>query len=224
MGLSAVWRLAAAVSLAASFGPAGTQASTGLQIIDVHAMHASHRVGDTMPVSVPVGNGVHEEGDRLAGLDHNNINVTGVSAAGFQINAGLNDAWFNPATDGQGFLIAVYPMLQKLFLGWFTYDVERPPQSVTALLGDPGHRWLTATGDYSGDTATLEIDLAQGGVFNAAAPAPTHQTYGTITIEFLDCGHAELNYDITSVGLSGTIPLWRIVDDNVALCEDLNGQ
>lgn len=29
----------------------------------------------------------------------------------FVINAGLNDAWFNPETDGQGFFISVFPGL-----------------------------------------------------------------------------------------------------------------
>jgi hypothetical protein len=29
---------------------------------------------------------------------------------GFELNPGLNDAWFNPDTDGQGFLITVFPL------------------------------------------------------------------------------------------------------------------
>ena len=59
---------------------------------------------------------------------------------GFQINAGLNDAWYDPATAGQGFLIAVFPEISQMFVAWFTFDIERPPQDVTAMLGDPGHR------------------------------------------------------------------------------------
>jgi plastocyanin len=92
-----------------------------------------------------------------------NGTITVEAAAGFQINNGLNDAWYNPDTDGQGFFVIVFPVIHKMFLSWFTYDIERPPGGTTALMGDPGHRWLTAFGDYSGDTAVLDIDLRQGG-------------------------------------------------------------
>jgi len=68
----------------------------------------------------------------------------------FQINPGLNDAWYNPATDGQGFLVTVFPDIQEMFVAWFTFDTERPPEDVTAQLGDPGHRWLTAQGRPGG--------------------------------------------------------------------------
>jgi len=152
----------------------------------------------------------------------NTINVTAVSS--FQINAGLNDAWYNQATDGQGFFVVVFPDLNKLFLSWFTYDVERPPQDVTAILGEPGHRWLTAIGDISGDMAVLDVDIASGGVFDSGQPAPTHQPDGTIIIQFSDCMHGEVTYDITSIGLSGVIPIQRIVNDNVVLCDALLSQ
>lgn len=52
------------------------------------------------------------------------FNVTGYSS---NINAGFNDAWFNPATKGQGFLITVFPEIKQIFLAWFTFDTERPP-------------------------------------------------------------------------------------------------
>ena len=46
-----------------------------------------------------------------------------------------------------------------------------PGDPVEAILGDPGHRWLTAQGPYSGDTASLEVFSSSGGVFDAAEPA-----------------------------------------------------
>jgi len=52
----------------------------------------------------------------------------------FPINAGLNDSWFNPATNGQGFFITVFPDIQMMFLAWFTYDTERPPANASAIL------------------------------------------------------------------------------------------
>jgi hypothetical protein len=144
----------------------------------------------------------------------------------FQINAGLNDAWFNPATNGQGFLISVFPDIRQVFLAWFTYDTERPPEDVTAFLGEPGHRWLTAQGPYDGDTATLTIYVTEGGVFDAAEPVAETDLAGdgTITLEFADCSAGLVNYEITSLGISGEIPIQRIVEDNVPLCEALVDQ
>jgi len=51
----------------------------------------------------------------------------------FEMNPGLNDAWFNPDTDGQGFFVTVFPDLGFVLLAWFTYDTELPPQDATAL-------------------------------------------------------------------------------------------
>ncbi len=145
---------------------------------------------------------------------------------GIQINAGLNDAWYSPLTDGQGFLIAVFPDIRQMFLAWFTYDTERPPEEVTAMLGEPGHRWLTAQGPYEGDTANLTIFVTEGGVFDAAEPEATTDPAGdgTMTIEFADCANGLVNYEITSLGISGEIPIQRIAPDNIALCETLGGE
>lgn len=144
----------------------------------------------------------------------------------FVINAGLNDAWFNPATNGQGFLITVFPDKKEMFLAWFTYDTKRPPEDVTAMLGEPGHRWLTAQGPYDGDTANLTVFVTEGGVFDAAVPvAETDQAGdGSMTIEFADCSEGLVNYQITSLDISGEIPIQRITPDNVPLCEALEEQ
>ncbi len=140
-----------------------------------------------------------------------------------ELNAGLNDAWFNPATDGQGFFIIVFPEIKQVFLAWFTYDTERPAEDVVAILGEPGHRWLTAQGPYDGNTANLTIFVTEGGVFDAAEPAASTDLAGdgTMTLEFADCTEGLVNYEITSLGISGEIPIQRIVPDKIALCEAL---
>jgi hypothetical protein len=142
----------------------------------------------------------------------------------FIINAGLNDAWYNVATNGQGFLISVFPDIKQMFVAWFTYDTERPPQDVTAELGEPGHRWLTAQGPYAGDTANLTIYVTRGGVFDSAEPSATSDPAGdgTMIIRFADCSEGLVEYEITSLGLSGEIPIERIALDNESLCEALN--
>ena len=151
------------------------------------------------------------------------ITVQSKMEAAFEINPGLNDAWYNPATNGQGFLIIVFPEIEQVFVAWFTFDTERPPEDVMAFLGDPGHRWLTAQGPYDGNTAILTIFVTEGGVFDSAEPVATTDLSGdgTITIEFADCTEGLVNYEITSLGISGEIPIQRIVLDNVPLCEAL---
>lgn len=143
----------------------------------------------------------------------------------FAINPGLNDAWYNPATDGQGLLFTVFPETQLMFVAWFTFDTERPPEDTPSGIGEPGHRWLIASGPYSGDTATLTVYVSEGGVFDAATPAPVTDPAGdgTMIIEFADCTAGIVSYEITSAGLSGEIPIQRVAPDNVSLCEDLVG-
>ncbi len=159
----------------------------------------------------------------LSGTNVNDVSVTCVTLALFLINPGLNDAWYNPATAGQGFFIIVFADVDYMFLAWFTYDTERPPEDVMAHLGEPGHRWLTAQGPYDGDTATLDVYLTEGGVFDMAEPPAVtgKDPIGTITIVWSDCENGVLTYDIDPPGVSGEIPIKRIVPDNVALCEAL---
>ena len=144
----------------------------------------------------------------------------------FRINAGLNDAWYEPATAGQGFLIIVFPDQGTVFLSWFTYDTMRPPEDAEAQLGEPGHRWLTAQGPFAGNIATLDVYLTKGGVFDMAEPSAETggEPIGTIIVSWQDCTQATLSYDITPPGVTGKIHLERITPDNVELCRTLVGQ
>lgn len=45
---------------------------------------------------------------------------------------------------------------------------------------------------------------------------------GTMTVEFADCSQGLVSYEVASVGISGEIPIQRIVTDKVPLCEALN--
>ena len=140
------------------------------------------------------------------------------------IHAGMADAWYDPATAGQGFFVTVYPDIEVVFLAWFTYDAERPGPDDPATLGEPGHRWLTAQGSYSNGIAVLNVVMTSGGVFDRPEPAVENDAeYGTMTIEWEDCEHATLNYDIEVPDLQGTIELQRLAPDRVRLCEALSG-
>ena len=63
--------------------------------------------------------------------------------------------------------------------------------------------------------------VTSGGEFDSDDPKATTDSDGTITLEFADCENGLITYTITSLGLSGVIPIERIVGDNVALCEML---
>ncbi|MFT5138449.1 MAG: hypothetical protein ACI9H8_000992 [Lysobacterales bacterium] len=149
---------------------------------------------------------------------------SGNSIEAFQIDSGLNDAWVDPAVPGQGFFITVFPDLGLMFLAWFTFDSVPASNGVTAVFGSPDQRWLTGIGAYEGNTVTLSVELTTGGVFIASTPVATQSLgYGTIVIEFIDCGEALLTYDFPSAMLSGQMTVTRVLPDNIATCIALSG-
>lgn len=145
----------------------------------------------------------------------------------FVMNAGLNDAWFNPITDGQGFYVSVYSDLGLVSLAWFTYDTELPAEDASASLGSPGHRWLAAVGPINGNTAVLNIDIPTGGLFDTATDVQHTEPVGsdgTITLTFSDCSSGLVEYDIPSINSTGSVPISRVAADNIVLCEALSGE
>ena len=155
----------------------------------------------------------------------NNTNVDETSIyvfTEFSMNAGLNDAWFNPETDGQGFFVTIFPNLGFVSLAWFTYDTELPPGDATANLGDPGHRWLTALGAINGDESDMDISITSGGIFDTPPDVGfSRMDDGTINLKFNNCNEGTVTYDIQSINAQGEVPIQRVAIDNVALCNTL---
>jgi len=142
-----------------------------------------------------------------------------IEESGFGINIGVNDAWYNPETSGQGFFFIVYPDLGTMFAGLFTFDLEDYEPGSPTILGDAAHRWLTAYGPYAGDTATLEFELTQGGIFDDPLPVTQNPAYGALTVTFdPDCLHATARIQIPSAAIDRAIPLQRIANDNRQTC------
>jgi len=182
----------------------------------------------SLPAGLAVGDyfigAIIDIGDSNPGNDTNVDPTTIFVFTQFVMNAGLNDAWFNPITSGQGFFITVFPDLGFVTLAWFTYDTELPPMDATANLGDPGHRWMTAGGVIGDDRSTMNIEFASGGIFDTATEIQRTDppgSDGTLRLIFEDCNKGTIDYDITTIGAQGTIPIERVAVDNVALCNAL---
>ena len=146
-----------------------------------------------------------------------------VQSEEFSIGAGLNGAWFNPETSGQGIFLEVFSNLGEIFVGWFTYDLQQETSESNAIVGHPGHRWLTAQGPFDGQTANLTVNLTRGGVFDNNSLVDTN-AIGTMQLHFEDCSSASITYDLDTPAVSGEIPLSRIDQSSVDLCEMMTGQ
>ena len=128
----------------------------------------------------------------------------------FQINAGHSGAWFNPDTSGQGQLIDVEPEGQFMFVSWFTYT--------GAASANPfEQRWLTAQGNYSGDTAELDLWETLGGQFDAPQEV-TNTQIGEVTLSFSDCGQGQMTYNLDAEELQGEFPLLRVIPGSDNVC------
>jgi hypothetical protein len=140
------------------------------------------------------------------------------SSAEFQINAGLNGAWYYPATPGQGFFVTVYPDSKTVLVAWMTYDTEPPAAGVQNHLGNASQRWLVAQGEYEGSYAGLRLLSFKGGLFDSGT-RPSHFSVGSFRLQFESCSSASAMYYLPDIGLESTIPLQRIAPDNIARCE-----
>ncbi|WP_395373827.1 hypothetical protein [Marinicella sp. W31] len=140
-----------------------------------------------------------------------------------KINAGLNGAWFNAETSAQGFMIEVLPARELVFFAWFTYDTMLADSGITAVIGNPGHRWLSGQGMIMDNRVKIDLLNTSGGLFMSAQEAQITDpgAYGTVTLSFTSCTSGQLSYNLAN-DLNGSVALQRIADDNVALCEMLS--
>lgn len=141
----------------------------------------------------------------------------------FLITEGLNGAWYNTSTPGQGILMEVYPDIPLLFGAWFTWDTTPPDDGESAVIGDPNHRWLTVQGAYQDDTATMPVSLTRNGIFDDPAPVSNPpETVGTMSIRFLACNDAEVDYEVD--GITGSFSMSKLANDNNSTCEAITNQ
>jgi len=123
------------------------------------------------------------------------------------INYGMTGTWYEPATSGQGFLFDLIPSRNFVSASWFTYPIE-----------GGAREWYLATGDVSGDSASLTVYQTENGFFDQASMVETN-VVGSATLEFSSCTQAIWTYQLDTQNLSGEIPLQRISSD--FLCKQL---
>lgn len=195
---------------------------SGMDIVDAINAGQVINASQSFP-SLPVIN--YTSGDAIVAENLMMTTLTELDApeAPFVMNAGLNDAWYDPATDGQGFFISVFPTLGSVSVAWYTYDTMLPAEGATADLGDPGHRWMTLQGPIDGNTSDMTIYSTSGGLFDEASSV-TNTASGTATLTFENCNSGTLEYDIPSISRTGIIPIQRVADDNVVLCEAIQAE
>ena len=58
-------------------------------------------------------------------------------------------------------------------------------------------------------------------VFTEILPIKSYD--GTITLEFEDCSHATMTYELIAADVAGSFPLIRILEDNAAQCTEVTG-
>lgn len=138
-----------------------------------------------------------------------------------RINPGMTGLWANTATPGQGMYLDVFSSINSVFLAWFTYDLQRPGPGMNAVLGDPGHRWLTGLGAIEGNVSEIDAVWTAGGVFDASNPKPSRSLDGQVRLEFDSCTAGRAIYEFGTPSLSGTVNLQRPYEDvfSIAQCE-----
>ena len=214
--------------------PSGVAVDSQDRVIISEVGNHRFQICDLSGACVAFGEGLFDDPQAVAVDDQNRIYVADVvsqniqifqatyanAPAPLQINPGLNDAWYDPVTDGQGFFITIFPELGVVVLAWFTYDTELPPNGAPVNLGDAGHRWLLAVGTFADNVATLDIEIASGGLFDTPTEIE-RVTDGSIILSFEDCNSGTVEYNIPSINRQGIVPIQRVANDNIALCEAL---
>jgi hypothetical protein len=139
----------------------------------------------------------------------------------FDLNPGFNGAWYNPNTGGQGILIDVLPQSDTFFAAWFTFAETTEDEGIAAAIGSTDQRWLTAQGSLGqGNVIDLTIYNTHGGTFNQSGGVES-EVVGEMTISFDDCSNGFVEFTMNDSGLSDSIVITRLANDNVVLCESL---
>ena len=123
-------------------------------------------------------------------------------------NATLSGAWFNPARDGEGFIVEVVNETDVLAY-WFTYDSEG------------NQLWMLGLGelDQSGNVR-ITMQRSSGGNFGDRFDPESVQLtdWGEVNIEFGECDNASYSWSAAQPFDSGAYDLARLTTLKNADC------
>jgi len=130
----------------------------------------------------------------------------------FLIEAGISSSWYDPAHEGEGFLVQILPN-DRAVMYWYTYD-------------DTGAQdWFFAPGDVHGNTIEFAaLFRASGGEFGSGFDPEkiTLEDVGSASFIWSDCDSGNMSYRIGT--RQGRMELSRIVTLMGAECVEEAGQ
>ncbi len=198
----------------------GRVIGNGMQVVDAIAALPRTNISGQFP-ELPVidFNGGEIQAENLVFTDIAVVPETPV--ADFRINLGMAGSWFNPDTNGQGFVFDVVDSetTRLLAAAWFTFDTNPPGMDDNDGFGSMQQRWFSANGGFAGNTATMQIFSPTGGVFNNAGfVVDRGEPVGTMTARFFDCENGDISFDFDSPDVAdATIEIRRIASS--AVCQ-----
>ena len=71
----------------------------------------------------------------------------------------------------------------------------------------------------------MEIEMTSGGLFDTATLIDRTDppgSDGTIILTFTSCNSATIEYDVPSINKQGIVPIRRVANDNIVICEALS--
>jgi len=82
-----------------------------------------------------------------------------------------------------------------------------------------------ADGPIVGTQAIMEVEMTSGGLFDTVKEITRTDppgSDGTIILTFDSCNSGTIEYDIPSINRQEIVPIQRVANDNIVLCEALN--
>jgi len=145
---------------------------------------------------------------RLTSIDGLGCQVTANGGSGG--NARVSGAWFNPAQDGQGFIVERIDA-SRVLAYWFTYDAD-------------GHQmWMLGIGELESDgmMARILMEQASGGRFgDAFDPASVVlDNWGEVSLQFISCDEASYSWEAPPPYGSGGYELMALTRLKGLSCE-----
>lgn len=122
----------------------------------------------------------------------------------FVVRDELSGAWFDPAHDGEGFILEMLDS-RTAVVYWFTYDTQGR------------QRWFIGVGEAGGGSIEVaELLEISGGRFGSAPNTVSENRVGSLTLAFEDCDNATASYEVD--GQAGSQDLIRLLNINGRDC------